>query len=112
MLIRGLDLREGASGATLGLYIKAPETTTMAPPSEDSARSHWDGMLNPCRKGGSAALRVHGPSWVKWLIENGQSSDARRKENGRDYRPPSSPPRLDSRAPTAFCFDVPLGFAV
>jgi hypothetical protein len=40
MLIRGLDLRDGGSGATLGLYIKAPETTTMAP-SEDSARSHW-----------------------------------------------------------------------
>jgi hypothetical protein len=39
MLVRGLDLGAGGSGATLGLYIKAPATTTMAP-SEDSARSH------------------------------------------------------------------------
>jgi hypothetical protein len=58
MLIAGLDLEDGAPGATLGLYIK-PQTRPRWPPAQTS--HPLDGMLNPCRKGGFAALRELGP---------------------------------------------------
>lgn len=46
LLIRGLDLEGGASGATLGLYIKAPETTMLGAIA-DCARSHQMACCTP-----------------------------------------------------------------
>jgi hypothetical protein len=59
------DLRPGsgggASGATLGLYIK-PQTRPRWPPQRGLCTKPLEGRVNPCQQqGGLAALRAHGP---------------------------------------------------
>lgn len=93
MLIRGLDLDDGAPGANLSLYIK-PQMRPRWPPARTvHAATEWHAL--PLS---TAGLLPYGRMGQWDEVAHFQNGNSTLGEKTWPYRPPSFPPRLN-RAP-------------
>jgi hypothetical protein len=80
-----LDLEDGASGATLGLYIKR-QTRPRWPPGPP-VHEATGGQSEPLSAAWACCPTGAGASGMRWPLENGQRALGEKK--GQSYRPPS-----------------------